>query len=130
MKRSMEQLGKDLIGKWVTIQLDRPLYICDYGAHVSRDGDKQYVCEPVTVGEGESKRPVAMELLIGVEVVAVGDNHLVVEVITMKNHILEQTIRTSDIAAIYQLVTFEPEKLPDVSKRERAAAAPSTKIIL
>lgn len=120
------ELSKDLEGRVVTIQLARPLYIIDYAGHMQTSGDSQVTVallgEPVVQGNGEQMKPLVMDLLLGVTVVAVNRDNIKVSMITPGNHRSEATVPTSLIMQVAEVIEFEPNDLPAVTRREREAA--------
>jgi len=120
------KLSKDLEGKVVTIQLARPLYICDYAGHmqhvVAGLNQQALLCEPVVQKEADQVKPLVMDLLLGVVVRDVSDDHLVVRTVTPGNHWCKITVPSSLIMQVVELTAFEPNDLPTVTKHVRQVA--------
>ena len=125
------RVSKEFVGKVVSIQVGRPLYIIDYAAHLKFANKPQTMIagEPVMKGEN----PVAMDILIAVEVIEVLDDNLTVQMVTPGQNLVRKTIPTALILSIDEVVEFEAANLPDVTKRVRqptTGAAPTGKIVL
>jgi hypothetical protein len=118
------KLSKELEGHVVTIQLARPLYIVDYAGHLThmalgKQGEQALLGEPVLQQAGGETKPLVMDLLLGVTVRQVQDDHLVVRMITPGNHWSQVTVPSSLIMQIAEITYFEPTDLPAVTRQVR-----------
>ena len=121
------KLSKDLEGHVVTIQLARPLYVMDYAGHMTRmeighQGEKVFLAEPVVQKNGSDVKPLVMDLLLGVTVNVVADDHIVVQALTPGGHWSKVTVPTSLIIQVAEVTDFEPTDLPSVAKQVREPA--------
>ena len=110
-------VSKEFVGKVVSIQVGRPLYIIDYAAHFKFKDHVALAGEPVMKGE----QPVAMDIIIGSEVVEVLDDNITLVLMTPGGNVVRKTIPTALILSIDEVVEFEAANLPDVTKRVRQA---------
>jgi hypothetical protein len=114
------KVSPELVGRVVTVQVARPLYVIDYAAHVKYLGkDEQLIGEPVMQGE----KPLAMDVFLGVEVVSVTDDQIRVVMYTPGQHRSAITIPSGLILAITELTAFEPSDVPVVTTMKRQVAA-------
>ncbi len=117
------ELSEDFVGCVVTIQLARPLYVIDYAGHVKFHGhEAQLLGEPIVQGSGEQAKPLVMDLLLGVIVREVHKDHLLVEMITPGNNRSLVTVPTSLLMQVTEIIAFEPDDLPVVTRQVRQPA--------
>lgn len=119
------ELSQDLVGRVVTIQLARPLYIIDYAGHAHFKGGGSagsLLGEPVVQGKGEQAKPLVMDLLLGVVMREVHKDHIVVTMITPGNHRSRVTVPSSLVMQVVEIVDFEPTDLPTVTRHVREPA--------
>jgi len=124
-------VSKEFVGKLVSVQVGRPLYMIDYAAHFKFKDRTFLAGEPVMNGE----KPLAMDIIIGSEVVEVLDDNITLKMMTPGGNVVRKTIPTALILSIDEVLEFESDNLPDVTKRVRQASpvpagAPASKIIL
>jgi hypothetical protein len=123
------QVSEKFVGKVVTVQLGRPLYIIDYFAHVRYGGDVTQIMGEVAMKGGQ---PLVMDVLIGARVMEVLADSIKVEMLSPGGHFVHKTVPSALILSIDEIVEFEPTDLPDVTTRVRQpeAQGPSKRIIL
>ncbi len=123
------KIPKEDVGKTVTIELARPIYIMDYAAHVTYpDGQKGLIGEPLKASAAKDAPPIAMPLLIGVQVAEVGEDSVMVSMLTPGGN--QSLIRVPDalIAAVTEITAHQPDQVPTVTRLQQAPAA--SKLIL
>jgi hypothetical protein len=75
-------VSKEFVGKLISVQVGRPLYMIDYAAHFKFKDRTFLAGEPVMNGE----KPLAMDIIIGSEVVEVLDDNITLKKPGAKNH--------------------------------------------
>lgn len=124
------KVSTELVGRIVSIQLARPVYITDYKAHVqTKDGRSLLMGEPVMTDTPKGPGPVVMDILLACDVIAVSEDSVKVALIVGNGNVIHKTIPSALIAAIDEVVAFESDSLPTVTERKRAPIAAS-KLIL
>lgn len=119
------KVSPSLVGRLVSIQLARDLYIIDYKAHVqTADKRSLLIGTPSMVKNQKDEVPVMMNILLGCDVLEVTEDSVKVA-LDINGNIVHNTIPSALILNIAEVVEFESEGRPIVTERRRAAAAPS-----
>jgi hypothetical protein len=117
------KVSPELVGHNVCVQLARPLYMIDYAGHLKLGDKSWFMGEPVMTNTANGKGPILLELLYGVEVVAVTDDSVTVAQITESRSIVHHTFPSALILNISEVVKFDVEELPTATRVQRAAPA-------
>jgi hypothetical protein len=147
------KVPQEYLGKLVAIQLARPTYVFDYAAHVKLLDNEGFLREelmlqPLMVpavspqeasslmvsGQPVPMRESTREVLTAVQVVAVADDSITVEMMIPNEsgtsiRQVRKLIPSGLILAIDHMVTFEGAP-PQVTQHREAAAPPATKVTL
>lgn len=123
------ELSQDLVGKYVTVQLARPLYVTEYSLTVL-DAKSQavlgYVLQPAVTPASEGEpQPMVMDLFVGVEVKRITPTSLVFEYISPQLHLIERTVPLGMVLSCDRLTKFKPSDLPRMDNQsQRRIVAP------
>jgi hypothetical protein len=125
------KVSPELVGRVVSVQVARPLYMIDYAAHMAyADGRKLLSGEPLMTENANGKGPVAMDILLGAEVVAVAEDNITVAILMPSQSIVHHMIPSALIVDIAEVKVFESEVLPTITTRKRATVVDDNKRII
>lgn len=141
------KVSKEFLGRVVTIQLARPLYIIDYWAHIKEAGHNDDLVgrpmfyppeeneDPKKENEDPKKKPipVSMDLLIGARVVEVLDGGITVVMLSPVGNRVRIGLIADFIMQVTSVEAFEPTDLPTVTsflREPEPKPKPKSQIIL
>ena len=113
----------EYVGKMVSIQLARPVYIFVYAAHVDYEGKEHMIPQPLERSSPDGKKQVVTsDMLPGAYVRSVGGGFMRVELFdeteTGLGNLMAKTIPLGIIVSIDEVLAFEVES-PKTTTRIR-----------
>ena len=120
------KVSPTLVGRVVSIQLARAIYIIDYKGHVKfADGRERLIGAPAMSKNDKGSGPAVMDVLPGCDVIEVTEESITVSM-DINGNVIHNTFPTALIVNIAEVMEFESEKIPTVTERIRA---PKSQII-
>lgn len=123
------ELSQELVGKYVTVQLARPLYVSEYHCTVidtKTQAELGHVLQPAMgkSDQASEQQPVLMDLFVGVQVRRVTATSLVFEYISPQLHLVERTVPVGLVLFVDRLVGHKPDLPRMETKAQRRIVAP------